>query len=460
MTWMARSRPQNLKASLIRRVVLVALLSLLFAMAVVLFLSHRAIEESDRQTALLVSKELRMQLLRISVSADVKERFPDWPPIAVPPAFSGRCIAFIDPEGAMQRNSCIGTAISHQPVPNWFAGLYKALFPRHEAALAPVVYRDQGYGSVSVLSDSAGAIASAWRSLEQMFGLTLLTILGLSLLIYVAIERALAPTKEVVAGLGRIAAGDFSYRLPRFRLSELQEIGSTSNSLAQTIEAAMAERARLSRRLLNAQEQERRRLARELHDEFAQNVTAIRALAASIEASADPESSLQEEAQRLSEIAQSMLSQLDRSLLELRPAELERLGLLESLQQLISLWNVASSRTRFLLVAPDALPELDEEMSVHLYRIAQEALTNAAKHADAGRVTLSLHSTEAGVIRLMVEDNGHGRKEAREGQRSGRGLVNMQERVSALGGEITITDAKPQGLSIACRLPIETTAQP
>ncbi len=439
---------------MIRRVVLVALLSLVSAMLVVLFVSHRDIETSDRETAELVSRELQMQLLRISVSADVEERFPDWPPIAVPPAYSGRCIAYFDAPGVMQRNSCIGTAISHQPVPDWFIGFYDLVFPQHQAAKAAVVHRDRSYGSVTVLSDSDGAIASAWRALEQMFGLTLITIVGLSILIYLAIERALAPTEVVVAGLSRIAAGDFAHRLPRFRLSELQEIGEASNSLAGTIQTTLAERARLSRKLLNAQEQERRRLARELHDEFAQNVAAIRALAASIETTADPKSSLHDDAQRLAEISRTMLTQLDRTLLELRPAELERLGLVESLRQLISLWNAASTRTRFTLQAA-ALPSLDEEMAVHLYRIAQEALTNAAKHADASQVCLSLDTGDAGEIRFLVEDDGHGRPEARRSARSGMGLVNMQERVSALGGTISISNVDPRGLRVVCSIPSE-----
>ena len=115
-----------------------------------------------------------------------------------------------------------------------------------------------------------------------MLGLSAATIGALGILVYFVVERALRPTRDVVSGLNRLAAGDLKCRLPPFRLAEMQRISDVFNDLANTLEVATSERADLARRLVEAREQERRHLARVLHDELAQSLSAMSATAASI----------------------------------------------------------------------------------------------------------------------------------------------------------------------------------
>lgn len=456
-------RSVNLKTSLMIRIVLVVLACFLLAIAMVLIETRQERRLQDQNTVELVAGHLALQRLWIESANTMFGPFPDLDIIVDRLSATGQCVRFQDPEGRMVRSHCIGSAVPLDEAPAWFAGLYGLLFPAGEPRRQDVLYKRKVYGTVLVSSDSKAAMARAWRALRQMFGLTAITVLSLCLLVYVAIGRALAPTKTVVAGLNRLAAGELTYRLPAFHLSELQRIGEVTNLLADKVEVTLSERARLAKRLVNAQEQERRSLARELHDEFAQNLAAISALAASLEKSADgAQSDLFVEAKALSRISGTMMTALRGTLSHLRPAELDQVGLVESLRQLTLMWTAGHrQRTRFELDAPDAIAPLSEETAIHIYRIAQEALTNAAKHAGAEVVRLGLYplpETEVapgGGVELVIEDDGGGRREAPPDLAgNGRGLVNMQERVAALGGRIAFEDRPGAGLVVRVRIPL------
>jgi signal transduction histidine kinase len=282
----------------------------------------------------------------------------------------------------------------------------------------------------------------------------------LSTLAYLAIARALSPATRLIDGLERMQGGDFAARLPPFQLRELDRIGRAANALAAKIEATLAERAELTRRLINSQEDERRGLARELHDEYGQNLAAVAALAASIEKSVvEDDPGLAREAQTIGKIAGDMIKALRGTLLRLRPVEFESFGLGEGLQQLVDLWNSGQhTGTRFALELSADVEPLPPSTAMHVFRIAQEGLTNAARHAQARNVDLRLEAIaparpqEAAGIRLTIEDDGIGRR-LEVPRAGGMGLLNMQERVAALGGSITFDDVPGGGLRVEVVVP-------
>ena len=138
---------------------------------------------------------------------------------------------------------------------------------------------------------------------------------------YVAIGRALRPTKDILAGLDRLTRGDLSCRLPDFRLIELQRISEVFNTLAASLDRTTRERTALAARLVDGQEQERRHLARELHDELAQNLSAISAAAASIKATAEAECpALLPEASSLAQTSMAVMRSLRTTLADPPPA--------------------------------------------------------------------------------------------------------------------------------------------
>ncbi len=199
----------------------------------------------------------------------------------------------------------------------------------------------------------------------------------------------------------------------------------------------------LNRRLITAQEDERSAIARELHDDLSQRLARLSIDAARLErgTGADPAAAAE---------IRGELSNLSRDVhalaYQLHPSTLEDLGLSEALR--VECDRVA--RVEALAVrlhAPESSPELSKDAALCLFRVAQEALRNAARHAGASAVDLSLE-TEDGGARLAIRDDGAGFDPAGPRGRPGLGLASMRERVELLGGRIDIRSAPGQGTTI------------
>jgi len=206
----------------------------------------------------------------------------------------------------------------------------------------------------------------------------------------------------------------------------------------------------LTQRLITAQEDERRTLARELHDEVGQACTALRIEAAYIaKAAATNPDSVLEAAGRIDQSVLRMQN-LARDLLKrLRPPILDSLGLVESLQELCRHWHHQVGipcLTRFdELRAPPP-----DAVCTGLYRVTQEALTNIARHAEASEVRVDLRVSDR-LLKLTISDNGLGL--AQTTWVEGLGLIGMRERIASLKGEIHFEDAHP-GLRIRAQIPL------
>ena len=209
-----------------------------------------------------------------------------------------------------------------------------------------------------------------------------------------------------------------------------------------------AEVRRLESLARHAEEQERRRIGRELHDEAGQSLLLLRLHLEMLERDAPP--GLRSELAEARATAERIVSELRRIVAALSPAVLERLGLAAAIRQMAVRVGVAcAAEVRLRIRGPAArLPLPVQEV---VYRIAQEALQNAAKHAGATRINLSLDSTDKRV-RLCVADNGAGF--AVEAARpTGFGLRGMRERAGLLGGTLEVRSSPGQGSSVLLRLP-------
>jgi two-component system sensor histidine kinase UhpB len=207
----------------------------------------------------------------------------------------------------------------------------------------------------------------------------------------------------------------------------------------------------LTQRVMSAQEDERRTLAQELHDEVGQACTALRIEAAYITKTihSNPNAAL-EAAQRIDQSSLRMHSLARDMLKRLRPPNLDSLGLEASIQELCTSWEQHCHIQCHRLVnnLPNGLPDA---LCTALYRLTQEALTNIAKHAQASQVWISLHAHQD-VLTLSISDNGRGLQQG-SNQTQGLGLAGMRERVASLQGHIHFEDAQP-GLRIHVQIPI------
>jgi signal transduction histidine kinase len=201
------------------------------------------------------------------------------------------------------------------------------------------------------------------------------------------------------------------------------------------------------------QDDERRHLASELHDEFGQSLTAIAAQAASAAHTAERECPpLLEECRGISRTTAGLMATLRGALVRLRPPDIEELGLALSLESLVASWNgFEKGRTRFDIAIMGKVDDLPPSVGASLYRIAQEAITNAAKHAQAGRVHLRLEAGPADIV-LVVEDDGKATGD-HLAPKAGMGLLGMRERVASLGGTLRFERPAAGGARLVATIP-------
>ena len=243
-----------------------------------------------------------------------------------------------------------------------------------------------------------------------------------------------------------VGAGDYSVSVPTETADEVgttaaafnrmvAEVSSRTRLLEQEEEKSrqlLAENRRLVHASLEVQEEERKHLARELHDELGQCITAIQADAESIrDLSAGRDARTEASAGAILEVSSRIYDVVHSMMTRLRPGILDDLGLVAALRDDISAWMRRNPQTTCSINATGQLDKLGERTNITVYRIIQECLTNVAKHAGASTVSIDL-TGEIDRLYLRIEDDGRGISEADQG--GGLGLIGMRERVEALGG--------------------------
>lgn len=217
------------------------------------------------------------------------------------------------------------------------------------------------------------------------------------------------------------------------------------------IEQSRRELRELTAALEYVQEEERKRIAQELHDDLGQQLTVLKMDASLIRSKLAPE---QRDVLRIAERLEGVLTRTVQSVrrisADLRPAMLDDLGLVPALEELV---QGISQRSGFecRLAASEDL-RVPDELATPLFRVAQEALNNAVKHAQAARITVSLFERDSRLV-LIVEDDGKGIAADDRRKRKSHGLIGMRERVYALGGEFRVS-SEGRGTTVEARIPI------
>ena len=226
------------------------------------------------------------------------------------------------------------------------------------------------------------------------------------------------------------------------------------SAIRHTVERQRRELQALARRVITLQEDERRTLSRELHDDIGQDITAIKLSSQMLAADEDAARRAATVAD-IGAIADQTVVKLRNISLLLRPPQLDELGLLPALK-----WQAESLLRKgrpVLELDLEPLPERPApEAEVACFRIAQEAITNSLRHAGAERIQLGLASSD-GLLLLHVTDDGQGLPPE---HRSGLGLVTMRERASQLGGDVEISTPPGGGTRVSARLPMQPAAPP
>jgi signal transduction histidine kinase len=237
-------------------------------------------------------------------------------------------------------------------------------------------------------------------------------------------------------------------------LKDVDDISQRFNQCAAAMQEAAAQRRDLTRRIIEAEEEERKRLARELHDELGQSLTAIKVDAAYIaREAANSAPKIVDSAHAIEQLSSNIMELIRSMLARLRPHGLETVGLRETLHDLVNGWQArVADRFHCTLHIRGNVDVLAPDLNITVYRLIQECLTNAVRHSRARMIALRL-STEVGRVLVDVTESQITQNAAAVGA-SGAGLLGMRERVEAHGGALTINFDPAGGLSLHAWMPV------
>jgi two-component system, NarL family, sensor histidine kinase UhpB len=275
------------------------------------------------------------------------------------------------------------------------------------------------------------------------------------------LRAAFQPLKSLRATASQVGLGDLTVRARLSALADgdMRALARTLNSVLDDVEGYRAQMQALAGRVIRAQEEERRRIARELHDDTGQTLTLLLVRLKLLENGADAEAR-QNEIAALRGLVSAAIDRVRQLALDLRPPALDHLGLAASLRSLVRQVK-ETTHLSIALELPDGPIALSPERAIAVYRIVQEALTNILKHGQAQQVQVKL-ARQAGQLLIRVADDGRGfdlrglerlRRQDTDGR--GLGLFGMMERAHLAGGRFSIESHPGRGTTVQVTVPLE-----
>jgi two-component system sensor histidine kinase UhpB len=381
-------------------------------------------------------------------------------------------LQFLDQLGRVRANDVIlrsytGEELYRSPPPTWKAGREApAWFAR---LLTPQMARHTfplpGGVQLIVEAQSSRAILDAWDDLIVLLAVAGIMLALVNGLAFWLAGRALAPIPIIADGLARIQHGDLAFRLPELKGAEARTMGVAFNGMAQAVEdkvqaerkareaeTRLEESREMARLVEQRVEEERRLISHELHDEFGQSVTAIRSLALAIATRAgEHPPGIADTARLISDEAARLYDAMHGLIPRLMSPSLDTIGLGETLEDLVRDWQRRYPAV-VLTVRHDLPADLGASVTLAIYRVVQEGLLNALRHANAKHVDITVEA-DARRILVTVVDDGGGLPE--EWSRAGRfGLRGLTERVGRLGGALSVRNREPHGVHLAAEIPL------
>ncbi len=332
--------------------------------------------------------------------------------------------------------------------PDWFVNLVVSDYPEAEYQLATF---DNKALILIIQANPLDEITEVWQESIVFFSTILALVLLTFLAVHLVFNKTLLAITTIVANLKLIETGEYKKKLPEFATHEYDSIARAINHMTSELDKTQQQNRALTQHSLEIQEEERQRLSQELHDELGQSLTAIKVMAVS---AAHKDTDTKKITATIVEICDHLMVVVRAMMQQLHPLVLTELGLKATLEDLLIHWLEINPGMSFTLQYDDKVDFLERKITIQLFRVIQECLTNVIRHANASCVTIELNvTTDIDKLHLLVIDNGQGCKLDDIG--SGFGLLGMKERIRSLGGKLDMQSQPGEGMKISIQIPIE-----
>jgi two-component system, NarL family, sensor histidine kinase UhpB len=334
-------------------------------------------------------------------------------------------------------------------VPAWFVSLLRI---PNLATAHPITIGQQRAGDILFVPDLTPDLNEKWLGFLAIVlsGSVLLVLAAISA--YLTTTMALRPLEQLGAGLARMQQGDYDSAIPLLGPPEIRKSCEEANQLARKLKRLAQDNRSMLRKIVSLEDDERRELANELHDELGPLLFAIRANAIALSgSSSDPESP----SHRLIEAAEAVQHASRRILEGLSPLYLEELGLEKSIQTLLQNAHTSLPTVTTSAELDPRLDSLDHLLSQTIYRVIQEAVTNVIKHAQATTLSVVAAMRDQAMT-IEVSDDGIGFP---DNVSLGRGLTGMSDRSRALDGKLDLLREGGRTM-VRCWLPVNPQSSP
>lgn len=348
-------------------------------------------------------------------------------------------IELLDVDGlVLDSNQATYREVNHE-APAWFESLANRLTSKWEPSVRTLEFEGKPIGRLVITPDPTYEYAEKWKYMSDLFKLVLVFFVLVNLMVIWAVAQALKPTERILYALNELEEGNLETRLPMFKLPELARIGQKFNRMIETLQTSIQKNHKLTQELITLQEQERKSLARDLHDEFGQCLTAIHTDASVVlKLSEKKYPELHQSALAITQLSRHLIDMVSGLLQKLRPGILDELGLEAALEDTLETWQARHPDIKASVNIKGLDANLTETQNIAIYRLVQECLTNISRHAQAKHISIDIiKTTKSGKagLQVSIQDDGKGFNTKKT---EGLGLPGMRERVEGLGGALSI----------------------
>lgn len=329
---------------------------------------------------------------------------------------------------------------TQERTPIWFSFLLSwKQKQQYEYEIIPLNISGKDIGYIKLTPDPTSEFNEIWEQFKNSLFVTIIFVVLINVSIFIIFSRILFPINQLIHSFDRLAKKQFNVAVPLPKILEFNALSRKFNAMARQLKKNNDEIVRLNRAIVNIQEDEKKSISRDLHDDFAQSLAAIQA-EAHVASEKQSQTFKNKQLNKIISISKAMILDLRTLLQSLNLDIIDEVGIQTALNDLIVQWIKKNNQKNVELEinVTKKLDTFNKRQIINLYRIIQECLTNISKHSDSKKTSISIMERREDIL-IIIRNNGIRKSKI---QTSGLGLVGMRERVDALSGSFSAKKIK------------------